>query len=103
MSLLARRLPVPFQDLVDDFFYRAESRFLSLHLLRSGGIAFAIACRTIRRCTPCFFASPWIVSPAAYPRRISSNISTFCLLSISGIVSFPSTGWANLRDQSGPI
>ena len=25
---------------------------------RSGGIAWLIACRTIRRCSPCFFASP---------------------------------------------
>ena len=49
---------------------------------RSGGIALAIACRTIRRCTPCFFASPLIVSPAACPRRISSNSSTLRLLSI---------------------
>jgi len=34
---------------------------------RSGGMALAIACRTILRCTPYFFACPLIVSPAAWP------------------------------------
>jgi hypothetical protein len=35
-----------------------------------------------RRCTPCFFANPLIVSPVPWPRRVSSNNSTFDLLSI---------------------
>src|SRR5437016_9953717 len=48
----------------------------------SGGIELAIACRTISRCTLYFFANPLIVSPAAYPRRISSNSSTLVLLFI---------------------
>src|ERR1017187_10476798 len=38
--------------------------------------------RTIRRCTPCFFASALIVSPAAYPKGISSNSPTMLLLFI---------------------
>src|SRR4051794_16461474 len=48
---------------------------------RSGGTALAIASRTIRRCTPNFRATPFIVpTPCSYSRRICSNNSTFCLL-----------------------
>ena len=50
--------------------------------LRSGGIAFANAWRTILRCIPCFRDSPAIVSPSAYSRRSCSNISILALLSI---------------------
>ena len=58
----------------------------------SGGIALASACRTIRRCVFNFFATPWIVpTPNRYSRRISSNSSTFRLLSI-GPPSLPLTG-----------
>src|SRR4051812_36297828 len=49
---------------------------------RSGGHASASACRTIRRCTLNFRASPLIVaSPNSYSLRICSNNSTFVLLS----------------------
>jgi hypothetical protein len=33
----------------------------------------------MRRCTPCLRASPLIVSPAAYSRRIVSNSSILAL------------------------
>ena len=69
----------------------------------SGGIALDSACRTIRRCTPCFVESPWIVSPAAYPRRITSNSSIFCLLSIPESLHPGLYRWANLDERSGPI
>ncbi len=60
--------------------------------LRSGGIALANACRTIRRCVFNFLATPWIVpTPNRYSRRISSNSSTLRLLSI-GPPSFLLTG-----------
>jgi hypothetical protein len=50
---------------------------------RSGGVALAKACRTIRRRTPSFRYTPWIVPvPCVYSRLISSNSSTFVLLSI---------------------
>src|SRR5881396_1444032 len=52
--------------------------------LRSGGTALAIACRTIRRCTPNCFATPRIVpTPKRYSRLICSNSSTLRLLSIA--------------------
>ena len=70
--------------------------------LRSGGIALAIAWRTIRRCTACFFDNSWIVSPAACPRRISSNSSTLLLLSIPEFCHPGLSRWAKLEDQSGP-
>src|SRR5437879_1793166 len=51
--------------------------------LRSGGTALAIACRTIRRCTPNCFATPRIVpTPKRYSRLICSNSSTLRLLSV---------------------
>jgi serine/threonine protein kinase len=58
--------------------------------------------RTIRRCTPCFFASALIVSPAAYPNRISSNSSTLLLLFIPESSHPGLCRWAKLDDQSGP-
>jgi hypothetical protein len=76
--------------------FKGPSRGCSLSkCFRSAGFALAIACRTTRRCTPCFFASPLVVSPAEWPRWISSNNSTFSLLSIPEMVSFPGCqGWA---------
>ena len=57
--------------------------------LRSGGIELARACRTIRRCTPSFFATARIVpAPCACSRLISSNSSTLRLLSIALPVRF---------------
>ena len=53
-------------------------------VLRSGGIALASACRTIRRCAPNCFATPRIVPmPRRCSRLICSNSSTFRLLSIA--------------------
>jgi hypothetical protein len=43
-----------------------------------------------------------IVSPAAYPRRISSNSSTFVLLSIPEVCHAGLYRLAKLEDQSGP-
>src|SRR6185437_6661747 len=67
-----------------------------------------IACRTIRRCTPYFFANPLIVSPAACPRRISSNSSTLSLLSIPewfhsrgpGVGQIRRSKWAKLDERT---
>src|ERR1035441_9736927 len=50
-------------------------------IFRSGGTAFARASRTIRRCTPNFLATPFIVpAPCSYSRRICSYNSTLTLL-----------------------
>ena len=58
-------------------FQRGRSVFL-----RGLGKALPTASRTIRRCTPSFFATPAIVpTPNSYSRRISSNSSTFALQS----------------------
>lgn len=57
-------------------FQRGRSVFL-----RGFGNALPIASRTIRRCTPSFFAAPAIVpTPNSYSRRICLNKST-CLSS----------------------
>jgi len=83
--------------------------------LRSLGTALAKASRTIRRCTPSFFPTPLIVpTPCSYSLRISSNSSTFLLL--SNRTSFPASIWrnegtrflviqggANSDDRKGPI
>src|SRR5271166_761718 len=51
--------------------------------LRPGGSALESACRTIRRCTLSFSATPLMVpTPNSYSLRICSNNSTFALLSI---------------------
>jgi hypothetical protein len=56
---------------------------------RSGGIALAGSCRTIRRCTPSFFATSRIEPvPCGCSRLISSNSSTSRLLSIAFPVCF---------------
>ena len=48
------------------------------------------ASRTSRRCTPNFRATPWIVPiPNSYSRRISSNSSTFALLSTPPLAPAP--------------
>ena len=61
--------------------FRRSGRF------RSGGTASASACRTIRRCTPSFRDTPWIVpTPNSCSRRISSNNSTFVLLRHQALV-----------------
>ncbi len=58
-------------------FQRGRSVFL-----RGFGKALPIASRTIRRCTPSFFATPAIVpTPNSYSRRICSNNSTLALQS----------------------
>ena len=44
--------------------------------LRGGGTAQASACRTVRRCTPCFSASSRIDNPVRRSRLICSNSST---------------------------
>src|SRR6266571_8417872 len=85
MPLLARSLLVSSQNLVDELFHRFElglrpHRNLALRRDR----ALAIACRTIRRCTPNCFATPRIVpTPKRYSRLICSNSSTLRLLSIA--------------------
>jgi hypothetical protein len=56
-------------------FHRRRSAFF-----RGFGIALAIASRTMRRCTPSFFAMPAIVpTPNSYSRRICSKSSTLAL------------------------
>jgi len=65
-------------------FTRSSFGFARAGTLRSGGTALAIACRTIRRCTPNCFATPRIVpTPKRYSRLICSNTSTLRLLSIA--------------------
>src|SRR5438309_5792443 len=85
MPLLARSLLVSSQNLVDELFHRFSSLGCDrIGTLRSGGTALAIACRTIRRCTPNCFATPRIVpTPKRYSRLICSNSSTLRLLSIA--------------------
>jgi hypothetical protein len=95
MPLLARRLEIALQHPLDRLPRQIQLRLLPLAFFRPGGSALAIACRTMRRCTSCSFASCLIVFPAVYPCRIFSNSSTLALLSIPGIVSF--------RLQVGPI
>src|SRR5271154_3548974 len=84
--LLPRRIAILFQHPVDELFQRPESRLLPIDLLSfrwdrvgdrlpyhpamhpvlcrqspfflPGGCALATPCRTIRRCTLCFAASP---------------------------------------------
>ena len=71
--------------------------------LRSGGIALASACRTIRRCTPSFFATARIVpDPWACSRLISSNSSTLRLLSIVLPVRSRGQGRPIYRLRVGP-
>src|SRR6185312_6260046 len=58
-------------------FQRGRSVFF-----RGFGKALPTASRTIRRCTPSFFATPAIVpTPNSYSRRICSNNSTLPLQS----------------------
>ena len=82
VPLLARCLPIGFQHPLDVFLHRTQLGLLTSRLL------FLRRDRAGNRlphhppCTPCFFASSRIVSPAACPRRISSNSSTLLLLSI---------------------
>src|SRR5579862_1115714 len=58
-------------------FQRGRSSFF-----RGFGSALPIASRTIRRCTPNFWATPAIVpTPNSYSRRICSNNSTLALQS----------------------
>src|SRR5689334_8949047 len=54
--------------------------------LREGGREFAMACRTILRCTPNFSATPVMVPiPNSYSRLICSKSSTLFLLVIGGL------------------
>jgi hypothetical protein len=54
--------------------------------LRSGGLALASTCRTIRRCTLCFAATPFDGHvPELVSVRIRSNSSAFALLSLKAV------------------
>ena len=69
----------------------------------SGGIALASACRTIRRCTPSFFATARIEpAPCVCSRLISSNSSTLRLLSIAPPSWLAEIGQADLSVRVGP-
>src|ERR1017187_10350076 len=76
--------------------------------LRSGGCAFANACRTIRRCTPSLRATPLIVPlPNSCSLRISSNSSTFALLSIPSLLPLQQDapvrrGWGRVASGIAP-
>ena len=82
MPLLARRLAIGFQHRIHELdgsfqFQRGRSVFF-----RGFGNALPMASRTIRRCTPSFWATPAIVpTPNSYSRRICSNNSTLALQS----------------------
>src|SRR5436190_787168 len=84
-------------------------------IFRSRGIALASASRTIRRWTPNFLATPFIVpAPCSYSRRICSNNSTLSLLFSKpyppfGLGSPKQDSWflvyrgATSEHRSGPI
>ena len=104
VPLLARRLPIAFQDLVDERDRRLQLPARPFRSSCAGfGNALPIASRTIRRCTLSFLATPAIVpTPNSYSRRISSNSSTLALQS-NGL---PRSGYARfrvpVRCQGGP-
>ncbi len=80
VPLFPRRLPVRLQHLVDKSHHRLQPRLLPLRALPRRGHRVT-QCLTIRRCTPSFRDTPWIVpTPNSCSRRISSNNFTFDLL-----------------------
>src|SRR5215831_2740605 len=109
VALLARRRAIGFQDGVNEPHSGPITGRSRSTGLRSGGSALASACRTIRRCTLSFAATPLMVpTPNSYSLRICSNSSTFALLSIPDLLPHwqdaPARGgWAIFQYRSGPI
>ena len=76
--------------------------FFRFGLFLAGGTASPKAWRTIRRCTPSFRATPWIVpTPNSCSRRISSNNSTFDLLVTGSLRSNSKLGTDSPGQLSG--
>jgi hypothetical protein len=65
VGLLARRLAVAVEKASMKGFSRSSFGWARWLGFRLGGVAFAMAWRTVRRCTPCFSANPRIFSPDA--------------------------------------
>ena len=103
MPLLARCLKVPHQHLVNLFFHRTQPRRLSYHRFSLEGNRVRYRLTHHPPVHAMLLGESWIVSPAACLRRITSNSSALCLLSIPESSHPALFRWANLDERSGPI